>query len=161
TFHQMLALGDDNASRGYQQIIETYRDQKQWQQALATAREASDRLPKDRQLKLVLAQQLADTGKGDEGVAMVKSLLRNNHDDRDIYISLSQVYTRLRRFPEAEEAIAQADKLSTKPDEKDYVTFVEGSIYEREKKFDLAEAKFKQVIAGDPHNAVALNYLGY
>jgi tetratricopeptide (TPR) repeat protein len=161
TFRKILQLGDDNASRGYQQIIETYRGQKQWPQALAAAREATARLPKDRQLQLALAQQLADTGKGDEAVAMVKSLLQNNHDDRDIYIALSQVYTRLRRFPEAEQAIAQAEKLSTKPDEKDYVDFVEGSIYEREKKFDLAEAKFKQVIAGDPHNAVALNYLGY
>ena len=33
TFRRMFDLGDENAIRGYQEIIETYRDQKQWQQA--------------------------------------------------------------------------------------------------------------------------------
>jgi tetratricopeptide (TPR) repeat protein len=37
TFRRMFDLGDDNAIRGYQQIIETYRDQKQWQLATTTA----------------------------------------------------------------------------------------------------------------------------
>ncbi len=40
TFRKMLALGDDNAERGYQQIIDTYREAKQWQQATDAAKEA-------------------------------------------------------------------------------------------------------------------------
>ena len=31
----MVVLGDENAERGYQQIIDTYREAKQWQQATA------------------------------------------------------------------------------------------------------------------------------
>ena len=44
----MLALGDDNAIRGYQQIIETYRDNKQWQLATDAAAEAAKKFPNDR-----------------------------------------------------------------------------------------------------------------
>src|SRR6185369_4773587 len=43
----------------------------------------------------------------------------------------------------------------------DYVQFVAGSIYERQKKYDQAEAAFRKVLVGDPRNATALNYLGY
>ena len=58
----MIALGDDNAVRGYQQIIDTYREAKQWQQATAAAKEATQKLPNDRGLQMVYAAQLADTG---------------------------------------------------------------------------------------------------
>ena len=42
TFRKMLALGDDNAERGYQQLIDTYREAKQWQQATDAAKEAGE-----------------------------------------------------------------------------------------------------------------------
>src|SRR5262249_37533456 len=41
------------------------------------------------------------------------------------------------------------------------VTFTRGAMYERQKKYDLAEKEFKKVIDVDPKNASALNYLGY
>ena len=56
TFQQMLDLGDDNASRGYQQMVESYRDAKMWQKATDVAREAAQKLPNDKQLKMVLAR---------------------------------------------------------------------------------------------------------
>jgi len=161
TFRKMLDLGDDSAERGYQQIIDTYRDARDWKDATAVAQEAVNRLPNDRNLKLVLAGQLADSGQPDQALAQVKSLLKGNSDDRDIYIALAQMYSRLKRWPEAEENIAKAQQLSTRPDEKQYVDFILGSIYDRQKKYDQAEDTFKRVITGDPNNAVALNYLGY
>ena len=62
TFRKMLVLGDDNAVRGYQQIIETYRDNKQWQQATNVAEEAAKKFPDDRDLQMVAASQQADMG---------------------------------------------------------------------------------------------------
>src|SRR5579862_3990938 len=47
TFQKMLALGDDNAERGYQQIIDTHREAKQWQKATDAAKEATLKLPND------------------------------------------------------------------------------------------------------------------
>jgi len=39
--------------------------------------------------------------------------------------------------------------------------FLQGSIYERQKKYDLAEQKFRQILQQDPNNTMTLNYLGY
>jgi tetratricopeptide (TPR) repeat protein len=161
TFRHMLSLGDENAVRGYQQIIDTYREAKQWPQATAAAKEAVQKLPKDRGLKMVLASQLADSGDPETGLSQVKAMLQGKPEDREVYIALSQMYSRLKRWPEAEEAIKKAEDLSSKPDDKEYTTFVKGSIYERQKKYDAAEEAFKQVLASDPQNAMTLNYLGY
>jgi tetratricopeptide (TPR) repeat protein len=161
TFRRMLDLGDDSAQRGYQQIIETYQNARDWKDATAAAQEAVNRLPKDRNLKLVLAAQLADSGEPDAALAQAKSLLKGNAEDRDIYIALAQMNARLKRWPEAEESIKKAQDLSTKPDDRAYVDFILASMYERQKKYDEAEDTFKHVIAVDPNNAVALNYLGY
>lgn len=161
TFRKMIPLGDDNASRAYQQIVETYRDNRQWKEATAAAEEAVKKLPNDRGLKLVLASQEADMGQSEEAIAQVKALLKGNSEDRDTYVALAQMYSRLHRWKEAEEAIAKAEQLATKQEEKDYVNFVAGSIYERQKKYEQAEEVFRRVIANDPKNATALNYLGY
>ncbi len=76
TFRKMLTLGDENAERGYQQIIDTYREARQWQQATDTAKEAVQKLPNDRGLKMVYASQLADMGQAEAGLQQVKALLR-------------------------------------------------------------------------------------
>ncbi len=161
TFREMLSLGPESASRGYQQVIDSYRDNKQWTDATATAKEAVAKLPNDRGLKMVLASQLADTGDADNGLAMVRSLLKNTPEDRDVYIALSQMNARLKRWKDAEDALAKADALAAKSDEKDYDSFLLASLYERQRKYDQAETIFKEVVAHDPTNAVALNYLGY
>ena len=161
TYRKMLDLGNDSASRGYQQMIDTLREAKQWPQATAAAQEAAEKFPDDRSLKLVLAGQLADTGQADKGLAMAKSLLKGGGDDREVYIALAQINSRLKHWSDAEEDINKAATLASKPEDKDYVQFVLGSIYERQKRYEPAEAAFKKVLASDPRSAVTLNYLGY
>ena len=161
TFRRMLPLGDENAERGYQQIIDTYREAKQWQQATDAAKEASTKLPKSRGLKMVYAAQLADMGQPDAGLDQVKSLLKGTPDDREVYITLSQMYSRLKRWPDAEAALDKAEQFSSKDEDKEYIWFLRASGYERQKKYDDAEATFRKVIQNDPQNATALNYLGY
>ena len=161
TFRKMLALGDENAERGYQQIIDTYREAKQWQKATEAAKEATQKLPNDRGLKMVYAAQLADMGQPDAGLEQVKSLLDGSAQDRDVYVSLAQMYSRQKRWPDAEAALDKAAKLSTKDEDKEYVEFLRGSTYERQKKYEQAEEVFRKVLAADPQNAAVLNYLGY
>lgn len=161
TFRKMTDLGDESAERAYSQIIDTYRDDKQWNQAAAVAQEAVKALPKDRSMRLVLAGQLADNGKADEGIDMAKAELKGDANDRDVYLALSQIYARLRRWSEADEALNKADTLATKPDDKQYDYFLRGSYFERQKKYEPAEEMFRKVLASDPRNAMALNYLGY
>lgn len=161
TFHKIVDLGGDEAARGYAEMIDTYRDQKQWADATRVAQEAVNKFPNDRSLKLALATQLADDGKADQAIQIEKALLKGGPDDRDVYIGLSQVYSRLKRWKEAEDALEQAEKLSAKPEEKEPVFFLEGSVYERQKKYEQAEQMFRQVLQQDPNNTMTLNYLGY
>jgi tetratricopeptide (TPR) repeat protein len=161
TFRKMIPLGDDNARTAYQDIIDTYREAKQWPQATAVAKEALQKLPDDRDLRMVLDSQLADTGDPEKPLADVRSLLKGKPEDREVYIRLAIMYTRLKRWPEAEEALNQAQKLSTKAEDKEYIDFLRGSTYEREKKYDQAETEFKKVLAANPQSAITLNYLGY
>ena len=161
TFRKMLTLGDEYATRGYQEIIETYRQAKQWQQATDAAREATQKLPSDRDLKMAYAGQLAEMGQPDQGISQVKSLLKGTPEDREVYISLAQIYSRLKQWPDAESALDQAYKDSTRDEDRQYVEFLQGAAYERQKKYDQAEEMFRKVLAADPQNAAVLNYLGY
>src|SRR5581483_7167838 len=161
TFRKMLELGDENAVRGYQEIIETYRDSKQWQKATDVAEEAAKKYPNDRGLQMVAASQQADMGNAAVAIDRVKAMAKGNADDRDVYIALAQMYSRVKDWDNAETNINKAVEMSTKPEDKDYALFVAGSIYERQKKYDKAEEAFHKVLADDPKNAMALNYLGY
>jgi tetratricopeptide (TPR) repeat protein len=161
-FRKMIALGDDSAIRGYQQIVECYRDAKDWPAATATAREAVAKFPNDSGLQMVLAGQEADSGQADAAIARIKAMLKGNAStDREIWIALTQMNSRLRRYADAEKALAKAMELSTKQDEKDSVNFIAGSVSERQKKYDEAESYFRKVLASDPKSATTLNYLGY
>jgi len=165
TFRQIVALGgDDNIERGYQQIIDTWREAKEWQKALDTAKEAVQKLPSP-QLKMVLAGQQADMGDADKALKDVRAMLKGDDssksEDREIYIRLAEMNTRLRRFSDAEQALDKAEQLSIKPDDKRDVWFLRGATFEREKHYSQAEEQFQKVLASDPGNASALNYLGY
>ena len=165
TFRKMLTLGQENARSGYQEIIDTYREAKQWPQATTAAKEAVQKLPDDRDLRMVLDSQLADTGEGDKAIADVRSLLKGGPEDREVYLRLGIMNTRLKRWKEAEEAFAKAEQLSSKPDDKASVYYLLGDTYQRQKMFDEAEGEFKKVLATvsptDPQSAATLNYLGY
>ncbi|HLZ43702.1 MAG TPA: tetratricopeptide repeat protein [Candidatus Sulfotelmatobacter sp.] len=165
TFRKMLTLGDENARQGYQEIIDTYREAKQWPQATAAAKEAVQKMPGDRDLRMVLDSQLADMGQQDQAIADVRSMLKGGAEDRDIYVRLGIIYTRAKRWNDALDALAKAEQLSTKNDDKAYVYFLRGDLYQRQKMFDQAETQFQKVLSmtppTDPQAAATLNYLGY
>jgi tetratricopeptide (TPR) repeat protein len=166
TFREIVALGgDEDIERGYQQIIDTWREAKEWQKATDAAKEAVQKLPTSRELKMVLASQQADMGDADKALkdvrAMLKGDAKSSAEDRQVYVALAQMNTRLRRFSDAEQALDKAEALSTKSEDKEYIWFLRGSTFEREKKYAEAEEQFKKVLASDPEHASALNYLGY
>src|ERR1700723_330406 len=147
TFRKMLPLGDENARSGYQEIIDTYREAKQWPQATAAAREAVQKMPNDRDLRMVLDAQLADTGEFDKSVADIRTMLKGGPEDREVYLRLGIIYTRTKRWNDALEALSKAEQISTKSDDKAYVSFLRGDLYQRQKMFDQAETEFKKVLA--------------
>ena len=59
------------------------------------------------------------------------------------------------------QALDEAEKLSTKDEDKQYVEFLRGSTYERQKKYEKAEETFHKILVAHPDDAATLNYLGY
>ena len=160
-YQKMIDLGGDNALRGYQNQVDVYRDAKMFEKAIAVSRKAVESNPKDQDLKLMLAGELVDQGKDDEGIAMAKGLLANSPDDQKVWVALGQIYTRLRKWKEAEDALNKATAITTKKDDNIYLLFLKGGLAERQKHFEPAEQYFHQALDLEPNNAMVLNYLGY
>jgi tetratricopeptide (TPR) repeat protein len=161
-YEQMVGLGGDIAVRGYQGEVDAYQTAKEFDKALAVSQKAVAANPKNRDLKLMLAGELCDQGKPDEGLAMAKSLLDGKpDDDRTVWFSTGQMDIRLRRWKDAEDAFNKAEPLATKKEDRTYLFFLRGELADREKHMEQAEGFFRQALDLDPANAMTLNYLGY
>jgi tetratricopeptide (TPR) repeat protein len=163
-YKQLMTLGGDYVKNGYSGQVDAYRDAHQWKEATAVAAEAAKAIPSDHSVQLMYAGQLADTGQVDQGVALAKAQLAattGTTDERDSHLALATIYTRLKRWQEASAELDKAGALASKPDEKLYVYFLRGSLYDRQKLYDEAEAEFRKALEIDPQNPTVLNYLGY
>jgi tetratricopeptide (TPR) repeat protein len=161
TFQKMIDMGGDTATRGYQGQVDAYRDARMFDKAVDVAQKAVAANPKDRELKLMLAGELVDQGRNDEGLDLAKSLLDNTDNDRGVWLALGNMYTRLHRWKEADEALNKAAALTTKKEDRIYLLFLRGALADREKRPEQAEPYFRQALEIDPQNAMTLNYLGY
>ncbi len=161
TFRQMVGLGQSAAPRGEALIAETLRISRQPQKALEEVDAALQKYPEDRPLRQLRATLLSERGNVDQAVQDLRAMLKGNPSDREIYLTLAQVYSQAKRYAEAEAATREALKLSPRPEDQEYARFMLGAIYERQKKYDFAEEQFKNVLAVNPMNAAAANYLGY
>lgn len=160
-FQQVKALGGEHEARAEGLIIETLRLSRQPQKALEAAEAAVKKYPNERSLSILLATLMGESGRTAEAIQQLKAMVKGSSADREIYLTMAQVYSQGKQFPAAEESARKALEMSTKPDDQEYPHFVLGSIYERQRKYDLAEEQFRQVLASDPLNAAACNYLGY
>jgi Tfp pilus assembly protein PilF len=71
------------------------------------------------------------------------------------------MYSRLKRWSEAEAALDKAEQLSIKPEDKQTAQFLRASGYERQKRYEDAEQLFRKILDQNPDNSTVLNYLGY
>jgi tetratricopeptide (TPR) repeat protein len=122
---------------------------------------AVQKYPEARLLRILRAHVVGEMGQVGEAVSQLQALMKNTPADQELYLHVAQVYIQAKQFAEAEQAVNKALGYSSKPEEEGYSRFVLGEIYERQKKYDLAEEQFKKVLAADPFNASAANYLGY
>jgi tetratricopeptide (TPR) repeat protein len=160
TFRQIAELSPDLGGRAEAQIIDTYRLAKEYTKAQQESDAAAAKYPKDRTLEEVRAQLYADEGKTDLAINELRNLL-DGKNDRETYVAMAEVYQKAKNYAEMGKALDSAEKLAQTKDDKVAVLFLRGAMYERQKKYDLAEKIFRQVIDLDAANAEALNYLGY
>ena len=158
-FRQMMEADPETGARATAQIIETYRGARDYKKAVEEADAAKTKYPNDRMIKLVRANLLAENGRADEAVRDVRTLL-DGKSDREVYLSLAQIYEKAKNYQEMAKAIDDAEKLSG-GEEKENLIFMRGAMFEKMKDFDAAEREFRKVLSADPQNASALNYLGY
>ncbi|MBI2956375.1 MAG: tetratricopeptide repeat protein [Acidobacteria bacterium] len=160
-FEMMLPLDEEAARRGYHHLTDTLRQARRYEPARSTVQQALERFPGDRNFTIQLALLHSDQGELDAALALLDSLLSESPDDRAVHLTRAQIYERHKRWPEAEQAVAEAEKLSRSPAELEGVYFMRGALFERQKKYDLAEEQFRKTLELDPDSAITLNYLGY
>ncbi len=160
-YQKMIEMGGDTAVRGYEQEADAYREAKEFDKAIEVSRKAIAAQPKNRDLKLLLAGELADEGHGDEGLAMARGLLDNSSNDRPVWVALGQMNIRLHHWKDAEDAFDKAEPMSSKKEDRISVLFMRGELADRQKHLEQAEGYFRQVLDLDANNAMTLNYLGY
>jgi tetratricopeptide (TPR) repeat protein len=147
---------DDPAVASY--LIEANLSAKKYAAAADAAKAALVQNPDDLRLTRLHAQALRHTGKTDQGIALLENALKAHADEPVAYISLAQLYADVDRGPQAVKVLQDAQ---AKFPEDDSIAFELGTVYDKQKKFAEAEAVFQSVLARDPQNATALNYLGY
>lgn len=159
-YRQIAQVDSNAAARASVNIVDTWRIAKDLNKAQEEAQAALKKFPADRMVKLVHASLLSDQGKTDEAVAELRNLMTGDKV-RETQLAIAQVYEKGKRFGEMAKALDGAEKLSESNQDKQQVIFMRGAMFERMKDYDAAEAEFRKVLAMDPQNAGALNYLGY
>ncbi len=159
-FREVGELDKDSGARAAAQIVESWRQGKDFAKSIAAADEALKTYPGDRMIRLVRASSLVEAGRGKEAVEDIKTML-DGKSDRETHLQLAQLHERMKNYGEMGKSLDAAEKLSTTDEEREAVWFSRGSMLERQKKFDEAEREFRRVLEKSPDNAAALNYLGY
>ncbi|MSO21868.1 MAG: tetratricopeptide repeat protein [Acidobacteria bacterium] len=157
-FTELKTMDAENAARSESYIIGTYRASKQLDKALAVSTDSVKAHPEDKDLQLLQADLLSESGKGSQAIERLQKLLEVSEEDAKVYSAMIQVYQRDKKFKDAAKTLLAAERFFQN---KEGYHFMLGSIYERQKEYDKAEKTFKKVIELNPKHAAALNYLGY
>ena len=160
-FRSMVEADAESAPRAGVQLVDLFRAARDYDRALAESETAFKKFPQDRTVIVVRASLLADTGEAEKGAALIRSLLKNDPSDRDLLLTLAQVYEKGKLFADAIAAVEKAKGYAQTKEQKKAVYFTFGSLLERQKQYDEAEKQFRLVLEIDPDSAEALNYLGY
>jgi len=146
------------------QLIELLRGQGKRREAYEAARAARLRFPQQTGLLSLEAQTLADLGRVDDAVALLRTRLNNSPQDFLVYRTIAGLYTQAGRGREAVEAARKTLDLATATGNSRLVTdslIALSSAQERAGDSSGSEASLRRVLAQEPNNATALNNLGY
>jgi tetratricopeptide (TPR) repeat protein len=133
------------------------------EEALKAVRDARNRFPDEVSLLRVEAQTLAELGRVDEALALLRPRLKGDASDYEEYLFMSSVFISAGRGSDAVEAARKALQLAPadEPGRKLNAMLMLSSAQERAGDAKGSEETLRQVLASDPNNATALNNLGY
>jgi len=161
SFQELAKLSPESKKRAQVLIIDTYRENHDVERAITETQKALADDPKSQDLTVTLALLYGEKAETAEATRLLQGLLKGTDADQEIYLNIAQVQSRGKKFAEAEQTALKAEQMSHDAAAKQMAWFMLGSIYERQKKFDLAEQEFRKALDANPNNAPVLNYLGY
>ena len=161
TYEEMGKLSPDSQKRAQMLLIETYRDSRDIDHAIAENKQAIAAAPNDQTLTIMLAMLYGEKPDPAQATQILRGLLHGNSGDQGIYLDIARVEQRGKKYSDAEQSAQKAEGIAEDPADKQAAKFMLGAIYSSEKKFDLAEAEFRKLIDANPNDASALNFLGY
>jgi len=157
TFEEARKLSPaDPVLTGY--LIQAEMAAKHFAAAAELAHQARADQPDSLPLARLEAQALRQSGKADQGIALLEGQLQKHTDDPEAYVALAEVYSESNRGAQAVKVLQDAQ---TKFPSEGALTFELAAVFEKQKKYADAETVFRQLIAREPNHAAALNYLGY
>jgi tetratricopeptide (TPR) repeat protein len=158
TFQDVKTLTNEKDGRIDAVIIETYRMAKNLDKALQFSDQSLVENPGNRQLQIFHADLVAEKGRVDEGIRSLQQLEKGNADDLDILSAMVSVYQRAKKFDQAQNVLNTAVQRFAADEQ---VYFMQGSLYEKQKKYPEAEQAFRKALDLQKDDPAVLNYLGY
>lgn len=157
-----LLLGNADPSADVQNV-NLLRSLGRREEALEAARQARRKFPEETRLLRLEAFTLADLGRVDEAVALIRPRIKGGPEDFEEYLVLSSLLMGAGRGAEAVEAARQAVGLASEeePGQATNALLMLSSAQERAGDPKGSEATLRQILAKDPQNTTALNNLGY
>lgn len=162
-FDRMRALLPDTDPTADIQKVEFLRSNGKRAEALTGVRAARRRFPEDGQLLRLEAQTLAETGRAEDALALLRPRLKGDASDFEEYLFMANIFMAAGKGTEAVEAARKALSLASAedPTQTTNALIMLSSAQERAGDTKGAEATLRQVLAKDSNNPTALNNLGY
>jgi len=139
-------------------LIQAQLAGKYYNNAAELAHAARTTHPDDLRLARMESLALRRGGKVDQGLAILEDIARTHNDDPEAVVALAQAYLDANRAPQAVKLLHDAQ---TRLPGEATIALELGTVFDKQKKFNDAENVLRQLIAREPNNAIALNYLGY
>jgi len=142
------------------ELMNAYRLGRQYEKAIQIGELEHQKNPNDIRRGILYAQTLADAGKTDAGVEILKELLVSNPLKVDVYIYLSQIYLQDKRYSEAEKILHQAEKLEFQNENAErQIQYELASVYENQEDYDRLVSLLSDIIESNPEDMNAKYYL--
>jgi tetratricopeptide (TPR) repeat protein len=161
SFQELGKLSPESHKRAEMLIIDTYRDERDIDRAIAETKKALDENPKSQDLTIELAVLYGEKSDTVDAMRLLQGLLKGTPTDQQVYLEIAEVQARNKKFSEAEQTALKAEQLAHGPEEQQSAWTMLGGIYQTQKKYELAEQQFRKVLDANPNNAEVLNNFGY
>ncbi|MBI4472389.1 MAG: tetratricopeptide repeat protein [Acidobacteria bacterium] len=157
-FTELKSLTPEKDGRIDALIIDVYRDAKNLDRAVAHTETALQEAPDSPELQMIRADLIAEKGRVPEGIEALQKLMKGTDEDLRVLSLMVHVYERAKKFNDAQTVMDTAMKRFPN---NHHVYFLQGALYEQQKKYPDAERAFRKSLELEKENPAVLNYLGY